>query len=62
MMSVGHVHPIDMSVDEVMKTGDYLIMNQYNIDMLKYDCSQESQNRGCIGKLKLKFTVINIKY
>ena len=62
MMSVGHVHPIDMSVDEVMKTGDYLIMNQYNIDLLKYDCSQESQNRGCIGKLKLKFTVININY
>ena len=58
MTFTGPVHPIDMSVEEIMKSGHYLLMNRQNVEQLKIECNQEENNRCYSHQLDLKFTII----
>ena len=59
MMLIGPVHPIDMTVKEVLKTGHYLHMNNQNIEKLK-TTGGDAEKCGYTDQLLLKFNVKDI--
>ena len=61
MMYMGPVHPIDMPVQEVLKTGHYFLMNRQNIERLKMVRGAEQVGEdGLTDELILKFAFRNV--
>ena len=61
MMYMGPVHPIDMPVQEVLRTGHYLLMNRQNIERLKMSRGAEQVGEdGLTDELILKFAFRNV--
>ena len=60
MMFTGKVHPIDMPVEEIMKTGHYLMMNRQHVDQLKFESGQAGKDKGFSIQIKLDFTIENV--
>jgi len=52
----GPVHPIDLSVEEIMKTGYYIMMNRQQVEKMKFARDQEQMD----PLLQLNFAIRNV--
>ena len=56
MAFTGPVHPIDLSVEAIMKTGFYIMMNRQQVEIMKFACKQYQMDQ----LLQLNFTIRNV--
>ena len=55
----GFVHPIDLKVEEVIKTGQYLLLNRNSVEKLQVP-SQEAVQRGYDSVINITFKITKI--